>query len=62
MLACNREMMDLLGQLGPVRIVDREAGTVEVEVPVPSVGVAPVLSELFRLAAGDDFAAVTQFA
>jgi RimJ/RimL family protein N-acetyltransferase len=36
MLATNREMMDVLAQLGPVRIVHREAGTVEVEVPNPA--------------------------
>lgn len=36
MLAGNSEMMDVLKQLGPVRIVDRGAGTVEVEVPNPA--------------------------
>jgi GNAT superfamily N-acetyltransferase len=34
MLADNVQMMDLLEQVGPVRVVDREPGTVEVEVPI----------------------------
>jgi GNAT superfamily N-acetyltransferase len=34
MLAGNVQMMDLLEQVGPVRVVDREPGTVEVEVPI----------------------------
>jgi GNAT superfamily N-acetyltransferase len=34
MLANNVEMMDLLQHIGPVRVVDRESGTVEVEVPI----------------------------
>ena len=41
MLARNQEMMDLLQHLGPVRIVDREAGIVEIEVAIPAAGVAP---------------------
>ena len=36
MLATNSEMMGVLQQLGPVRVVDRERGTVEVEVPNPA--------------------------
>jgi GNAT superfamily N-acetyltransferase len=34
MLASNAQMMDLLQHVGPVRVVDRGAGTVEVEVPI----------------------------
>ena len=34
MLAANEQMMDLLQHVGPVRVVDREAGTVEVEVSI----------------------------
>jgi GNAT superfamily N-acetyltransferase len=37
-LATNREMMDVLEDFGPVRILDRKAGTVEVEVPIPAGG------------------------
>jgi GNAT superfamily N-acetyltransferase len=35
MLACNQEMMDLFQHLGPVRIVDRDAGTLQVAVALP---------------------------
>ena len=57
MLARNGEMMHLFERLGPVRIVDRAAGTVEIEVAIPSVGVAPGLKELLRIAARHDAAA-----
>jgi GNAT superfamily N-acetyltransferase len=56
MLADNHEMMDLLRQLGTVRIVDREAGSVEVEVPVPAVGIGPQLRKLLRITAATDTA------
>jgi len=51
MLATNNEMMDLLKRLGPVHIVDQEAGTVEIEVPIPAIGLAPALRKLLRIAA-----------
>ncbi len=57
MLASNQEMMDLLEALGPVRIVDREVGTVEIEMPIPEVGLSPVLKRLLRAAARNDVAA-----
>jgi GNAT superfamily N-acetyltransferase len=56
MLARNQEMMDLFQHLGPVEVVDREAGTVEIEVAIPTAGVAPELRELLRLAAKHDVA------
>jgi hypothetical protein len=56
MLADNQEMMDLLRQLGTVRIVDRAAGTVEVEVSVPAIGVGTQLKRLLRIAAATDTA------
>ena len=56
MLAGNREMMDLLGRLGAVRVVDRAAGIVEVEVHLPAIGVTPELRKLIRLAAASDIA------
>jgi hypothetical protein len=37
MLARNEQMMDLFEQLGPVRIVGRGAGTVEIEVAIPDL-------------------------
>ncbi len=54
MLATNQEMMSLLERLGPLRVVDREVGTVEIEMPIPEVGLSPVLRKLLRIAAGTD--------
>jgi GNAT superfamily N-acetyltransferase len=51
MLANNQEMMDVLEALGPVRVVDREVGTVEIEMPIPDVGLSPPLRKLLRVAA-----------
>ena len=56
MLATNRKMMRLLNQLDPVRIVDREKGVVEVEMPIQEVGLAPALRKLIRIAAQHDVA------
>jgi GNAT superfamily N-acetyltransferase len=53
-LASNREMLELLEELGPVRVVDREAGTVEVEAPLPAGGLPPELRKLLRLSAQTD--------
>jgi hypothetical protein len=41
MLASNREMMDLFEHLGPVRIVGRAGGTIEIEVAIPPGAAAP---------------------
>jgi GNAT superfamily N-acetyltransferase len=56
MLASNDEMMELLESLGPVRVIDREAGTVEVETPLPAEGLSPELRRLLRLTAETDTA------
>ncbi len=56
MLARNQQMMDLFRRLGPVRVLDREAGAVEIEVAIPAAGVAPELRELLRVAAKHDVA------
>jgi len=56
MLAANEEMLDMLKRLDPVRIVDREAGRVEVEVPIPEIGLAPALRKVLQIAAGNDVA------
>lgn len=56
MLAENQEMLDLLKELGPVQIVHRAQGTVDIEVPIPAVGVAPALRKLLRIAARHDVA------
>ncbi len=54
MLAENREMLDLLKRLGPVRVVDRASGSLEIEVPIPAAGAPPALSELLRISARHD--------
>lgn len=54
MLATNDEMMDLIKALGPVRIVDQGAGTVEIEMPIPKLGLSPTLKKLLRISARHD--------
>ena len=49
MLASNQEMMDVFRRLGPVRIVDQETGTVEIEMPIPAIGVPPALKKLLQV-------------
>ncbi len=56
MLATNEDMLDILRRLDPVRIIDRESGRVEIEVPIPEVGVAPALKKVLQLAASYDVA------
>ncbi len=51
MLATNKEMLDVLQALGPVRIVDHESGTMEIEMPIPPIGVPPALRKLLRVSA-----------
>jgi GNAT superfamily N-acetyltransferase len=50
MLAANDDMRELLERLGPVRVVDRELGTVEVEAELPEDGLSPQLRAWLRLA------------
>jgi GNAT superfamily N-acetyltransferase len=56
MLAINEEMLDILRHLDPVRIIDRERGTVEIEVPIPEIGLAPALRKVLQIAASNDVA------
>ena len=53
MLATNDEMLDLFKAIGPIHIVDRELGTIEIEMPIPGVGLSPVLKKLLHVAARD---------
>jgi GNAT superfamily N-acetyltransferase len=53
MLATNQKMMELLEGLGPVHVLDRDAGTVEIETPIPDTGLAPALRKLLQIAARD---------
>ena len=48
-LATNTDMLELLERLGPVRVVDRELGTVEVETELPPTGLSHQLRELLKL-------------
>lgn len=48
-LATNRKMLDVLAALGPIRIVDRAAGTVELEMPIPKVGLPGTLRKLLHV-------------
>jgi Acetyltransferase (GNAT) family len=56
MLAENREMLDIFKRLGPVQLVDHDSGTVEIELPIPAVGVATALTKLLRITARHDVA------
>jgi len=55
----NKEMLDLFEDLGPVQIIDRALGTVELEVPIPAVGASPSLKKLLGIAARQGHAAAT---
>jgi len=54
MLATNEEMIDLFKHLAPVRVLDRVDGRIEIEVPVPVIGLAPALRKLLRISAHRD--------
>jgi GNAT superfamily N-acetyltransferase len=41
MLASNREMLELFEELGPVRVLGRSVGTIEVELTLPAGGTGP---------------------
>jgi GNAT superfamily N-acetyltransferase len=58
MLASNQEMMQVLEALGPVRVVDRDVGTVEIEMPIPEVGLSPTLKKLLAVAARTNVVAI----
>ncbi len=56
MLGTNQGMMDVFERLGPVRVVDRESGTVEIEMPIPKVGLSGALRKLLAVVARADVA------
>jgi len=56
MLATNQGMMDVFERLGPVRVIDRESGTVEIEIPIPEVGLSAALRKLLAVVAREDVA------
>jgi GNAT superfamily N-acetyltransferase len=53
-LATNHEMLDVLYGLGPVRVIDRDVGCVEIEAPIQETGVSEVIRKLLRVAARRD--------
>jgi RimJ/RimL family protein N-acetyltransferase len=48
----NRPMRHLLAELGDLRVIDRAAGTMDVEVDLPEEGIGAGLRETLRAAAG----------
>jgi GNAT superfamily N-acetyltransferase len=56
-LATNEDMLEVLKGLGPVEVVDRAPGTVEVEMPIPEVGLSPVVRKLLRASSRADVVA-----
>lgn len=56
MLSDNVEMRDALAHIGPLRLVEHGAGTIEVEAPIHPVGLSPPLRRLLRVAARNDVA------
>jgi RimJ/RimL family protein N-acetyltransferase len=47
----NRPMRELMAELGDVRVTDRAAGTIDVEVELPEEGIGAALRETLRAAA-----------
>ena len=56
MLSTNEEMIDLFKHLAPVRVLDQVDGRIEIEVPIPVIGLAPALQKLLRISALKDVA------
>ena len=54
LLTSNDDMRDMLGRLGPVETVARDAGTLEVEVELPPAGAGDQLRDLLRFCAEQD--------
>jgi GNAT superfamily N-acetyltransferase len=58
-LATNREMLDVLASLGPAEVISRDAGTIEVAVEIPEVGIGEHMAGVLRVAAGGTVELVT---
>lgn len=52
LLGSNRQMLELLASLGPVREFSRDAGMVEVEVQLPERGIGEHMAGVLRVVAG----------
>lgn len=51
LLAENHKMLDLFESLGPVRVVDRQLGTVEIEAELPANGAGKDLRDVLKASA-----------
>jgi GNAT superfamily N-acetyltransferase len=52
LLAENQQMLDVLASLGPAEVVSRDAGTIEIAVDIPEVGIGDHMAGVLRVAAG----------
>ena len=52
LLASNREMLELLASLGPVRELSRDEATIEIEVRLPERGIGEHMAGVLRVVAG----------
>jgi hypothetical protein len=50
-LAKNEDMLDMLGRLGPTKVVSRSQGAVQVEAAIPPAGIGGNLRSLLKVAA-----------
>jgi GNAT superfamily N-acetyltransferase len=55
LLSDNTDMLELFEDLGSVRTLRRDPGTIEIEIELPGHGVGPLLDELLRGSAGDRY-------
>ena len=53
LLASNTEMRSVLATIGPMRTIDEEMGTIEIEVPIGAGKPSPALRKLLRVLARD---------
>jgi GNAT superfamily N-acetyltransferase len=52
LLAGNAQIQDVLGALGPSKVLSRDAGTMVVEVEIPESGIGDHMAGVLRVAAG----------
>jgi GNAT superfamily N-acetyltransferase len=52
LLAENQQMLDVLASLGPAEVISRDAGTIDVAVDIPEVGIGDHMAGVLRVAAG----------
>ena len=59
LLATNEQMQDVLGALGPAKVISRHSGTVQVEVEIPERGIGDHMAGVLRVVAGGAVELVT---